>query len=86
MTFMVENLVSIEEKRDLKIVFDEIDVNLDGSISPEELYDYFKKIRMPNVQEEVDKIFKIADADGSGTIEFTEWCTATIDKKILLTT
>ena len=33
---------------------------------------------------EVDRILKIADADGSGEIDYSEWVVATTDKKRLL--
>ena len=36
-------------------------------------------------EEEVDRIFKIADTDGSGEIDYSEWVVASINKKKLLT-
>jgi calcium-dependent protein kinase len=36
-------------------------------------------------EEEVDRIMKIADADGSGEIDYSEWVVATMDKRKLLT-
>lgn len=35
-------------------------------------------------EEEVDRIMKIADADGSGEIDYSEWVVATMDKRKLL--
>lgn len=35
-------------------------------------------------EEEVDRILKMADADGSGEIDYSEWIVATTDKKRLL--
>ncbi len=37
-------------------------------------------------EEEVDRILKIADSDGSGEIDYSEWVVATTDKHKLLTT
>lgn len=34
---------------------------------------------------EVDRIMKIADTDGSGDIDYSEWTIATVNKKKLLT-
>lgn len=34
---------------------------------------------------EVDRIMKIADADGSGEIDYSEWVVASMDKRKLLT-
>jgi len=36
-------------------------------------------------EEEVDKIMKLADFDGNGEIEYSEWVVATMDKHNLLT-
>ena len=35
-------------------------------------------------EEEVDRIMRIADTDGSGEIEYSEWIVATTNKKKLL--
>jgi len=35
-------------------------------------------------EEEVDRILAVADADGSGEIEYSEWVIATINKANLL--
>ena len=35
-------------------------------------------------EDEVDRIMKIADSDGSGEIEYSEWVVATTDKRKLL--
>jgi len=37
-------------------------------------------------EDEVDRILKIADSDGSGEIDYSEWVVATMDKHKLLTT
>lgn len=36
------------------------------------------------IKAQVDKVFKVADADGSGEIDFTEWSLATINKRSIL--
>lgn len=38
-----------------------------------------------NPKEEADLIFRLVDLDNNGSIEFTEWCTATLNKKQMLT-
>lgn len=40
---------------------------------------------MPINEEEVDKMFKEIDIDGSGTIDYTEFVMATMNEKTLLT-
>ena len=68
-----------------KKVFETMDKDHNGHIDREELAAGLTKMGVKNVDQEVEKIFMMADNDGSGTIEFTEWVTATIDKKLLLT-
>ena len=36
-------------------------------------------------EEEVDRILRLADSDGSGEIDYSEWIVATMDKRKLLT-
>ena len=36
-------------------------------------------------EDEVDRILKLAEADGNGELEYSEWIVATIDKTKLLT-
>ena len=43
-------------------------------------------LEVDNYEDEANEIFKIADFDDNGTIEFSEWCTATMDKRKMLTT
>lgn len=35
-------------------------------------------------EDEVDRIMKVADTDGSGEIDYSEWVVATMDKRKLL--
>jgi calcium-dependent protein kinase len=58
-------------------------MNRDGIIDRDELVKGYKEFL--NVDEEqVDKILEVADADGNGEIEYSEWIIATINKKELL--
>jgi len=60
------------------------DKNSDGKISREEMIEGYKKIyenmSEEDVVREADKLFKIADADGNGEIDYSEWQVATINK------
>ena len=64
--------------------FKAIDKNSDGKISKEELIEGYKKIYKHMSEEDVvreaEKLFAIADADGSGEIDYSEWQVATINK------
>ena len=62
-----------------------MDKNSDGKLSREELIEGYTTILGDLAEEEVDRIMKIADTDGSGEIDFSEWVVATMDKRKLLT-
>lgn len=44
----------------------------------------YKKLYGDFAEEEVDKIMKVADIDGSGEIDYSEWLMATVNKKNLV--
>jgi len=41
-------------------------------------------MNITNAKRAAKKLFKIADRDGSGLLEFREWCNATMDMKSLV--
>lgn len=84
-TFIVSQLASKDEMQELQKAFQALDINNDGKLSREELMIGFTKIYGDMAEDEVDRIMKIADADGSGEIDYSEWVVASIDKKKLLT-
>jgi len=60
-------------------------VNNDGKLSREELVNGFKQtFGEIAAEEQVDKIMKMVDSDGSGEIDYSEWVVATINKNRLL--
>lgn len=63
-----------------------LDKDKSGSLSREELLEgYRQQFEELDVEKEVDEIMRTIDVDGSGEIDFTEFITATIDKKKFLT-
>jgi calcium-dependent protein kinase len=73
------------ELADMRQMFEKIDVNFDGKLTKQEVIDGFREMGIDNYLEEAEQIFKRADFDDNGTIEFSEWCTATMDKRKMLT-
>ena len=61
-----------------------MDINKDGKLQRNELILGYRKIYGQFAEEEVDKILKIADIDGRGEIDYSEWLIATLDKKNLV--
>ena len=53
-------------------------------MSREELIEGYRKTLGDLAGEEVDRIMRVADTDGSGEIDYSEWVVASINKKKLL--
>jgi len=70
---------------ELSKAFKALDKNSDGKLSREELIEGYTHILGDMAGEEVDRIMKIADADGSGELDYSEWVVASMDKRKLLT-
>ena len=63
-----------------------LDKDKSGSLSREELLEgYRQQLEELDAEKEVDEIIRTIDVNGSGEIDFTEFITATIDKKKFLT-
>lgn len=65
----------------MRKVFQQIDKDFNGVLDREELEEGLTKMGIENPKEEATRIFEMADLDQNGTIEFSEWVTATMDKK-----
>lgn len=67
----------------MKLTFNQMDENGDGLIQQQEFVTAYMKLfpthDPSDVEEHAIEIFSKADTDGSGSIDFTEWCTATIN-------
>jgi len=78
------NLSTKDEQERLYKSFKALDKNSDGKISREELIEGYKKIYTHMAEEDIiaeaDRLFKVADADGNGEIDYSEWQVATINK------
>lgn len=53
-------------------------------MSRDELIEGYRNILGDLAEEEVDRIMRVADTDGSGEIDYSEWIVATMDKRKLL--
>ena len=83
-TFIVSQLATSDEINELQIAFKALDKNMDAKLSLDEIKEGYKKYIPEITDEEIDRILEIADADGSGEIDYSEWVVATIDKTKLL--
>ena len=85
MTFIVSQLTNKEELLELQKAFQALDKNSDGKLTRAELIEGYSKLYGDMAEDEVDNIMKLADFDGNGEIEYSEWVVATLDKQSLLT-
>ena len=68
----------------MRTMFQSMDRNFDGKLTKHEIIEGFKEMDVENPEQEAEHIFKTVDFDNNGSIEFTEWCTATMDKRKML--
>ncbi|TNV82197.1 hypothetical protein FGO68_gene11040 [Halteria grandinella] len=86
LTFMTTHMISTEEMRELQKTFEALDTTKDGRLSREELLDGYTKLMGQVAAElEVERIMNSVDVDKNGTIDYSEFITATMNKDKLLT-
>jgi len=68
--------------KDLRETFIAMDVNGDGLLTAKELEEGMQKAGLEKVPPELDAILKDVDSNGSGTIDYTEFLAATLDRTI----
>ena len=86
LTFMTTHLISQEETRELKKTFEAMDINRDGRLSKKEILAGYTVLYGVDVAEvEAQRVMEIADIDGNGTIDYTEFMNATVDKSKTIT-
>ena len=95
-TFLVQYMATKEDKQRLNKVFKQIDINHDGLLTLDELQEginssfhlilkgYNKVFGLSLEMSEIERIFKSIDTDNSGTIEYSEFVAASIDRKKML--
>ena len=62
------------QKGKLRSVFDSIDVNGDGALCLAEFIAAYKKVDDSLTDTQIEKLFRDADADASGELDFDEFC------------
>merc|ERR1719498_452453 len=63
--------------------FNNLDIEGDGCLGYEEIHNGLIRAGIKDVPADLQDVFKQLDADGSGTIEYTEFLAATIDKRFI---
>jgi len=62
------------QKGNLRSVFDEIDVNRDGTLCLAEFTQAYKKVDESLTDAQIAKLFRDADVDNGGTLDYDEFC------------
>ncbi len=79
---MGSHLATRNQLREMKNSFSQFDTNGDGVISREVFLNAYRKTiqnqDVDAIDERANEIFDQADQDGSGQVDFAEWCTASI--------
>lgn len=85
LTYIVNNLLTKEEKNDLLELFQSFDKNGDGVLTKEEIFEGYKSILGEiEASKEVERIMSEIDLDKSGTIDYNEFVIATTNKQALI--
>ena len=71
---------------ELQEVFHSLDKNRNGSLSKEELIEGYRSIHGDKFNEkEIEALMDMADADGSGEINYTEWLMTVVSREKIMT-
>ena len=85
LTYIVNHLMSKEDKNEMMEIFSSFDKNGDGVLSREEIFEGYKSILGElEANKEVDRIMKEADLDKSGSIDYNEFLIACSNRQKLL--
>jgi len=84
LTLMIHQLVSAEEMDDQKRMFAKLDTNQDGFLERSEIANGFKEIYGEVAEEEIDEVMNLADMNGNGRLDFSEWLVASIKHEHIL--
>ena len=85
-SYLIHNYFDLDEITEASKLFNQFDLNDDGKISMDELYQELSVIPGNyDKAKEIESIFKNIDTDNNNYIEFEEFLKAAVDKKIFLT-
>ena len=84
--FMVQQLLSSDEVKEIRDLFCKFDENKDGRLTKQEILKGFKKVKFLFCSsEDLENIMELIDVDKNGYIEYQEFISATISKEKILT-
>ena len=84
LALMIHQLVSADELADQKKMFQRLDTNNDGLVGTSELIDGFRRVFGEVDEAEVDEIMALADLNGNGELDYSEWLVATSKRSVII--
>lgn len=85
LTYIVNYLMTKEEKNEMLEIFQSLDTNGDGVLSREEIFEgYRQTLGDVEAKKEVDRIMTEIDIDKSGTIDYNEFVMAATNRQKML--
>jgi calcium-dependent protein kinase len=85
LTYIVNYLLTKEEKNEMLEMFQSLDTNGDGVLSSEEIYEgYRQTLGDVEARKEVDRIMTEIDIDKNGTIDYNEFVMAATNRQKIL--
>ena len=82
LAYLVHNFPQMKDVINACKLFNQIDINQDGKINEQELYEGLKtRIKSETLEKDVKDIFKKLDMDDSGYIEYEEFVRASVSKE-----
>ena len=61
-----------------------MDKNFDGLLTRDEIIEGLTKMNYKDPEDEAERLLETADANENGVIEYTEFCTAVLDRETVL--
>lgn len=80
----MRNFACKDELKDIKNVFLQLDKNNDGILTKEEIMEGIEKCKLNVNNEELDNILKNIDSNENNSIDYNEFCMATVNKQKML--
>ena len=79
-SFIINQLIKKDERKELQKQFKDWDTNGDGVLSREEIINGYKKTYGKVDVNEIDNMIKSIDLDGNGVIDYNEFLACSINK------
>ena len=83
-SFIINQLIKKDERKELQKQFKDWDTNGDGVLSREEIINGYKKTYGKVDVNEIDNMIKSIDLDGNGVIDYNEFLACSINKDIII--